>query len=157
MGTCPSTGFRHNCDRSSSTSPRRQVEMCNYSVICLLAFLAQAFAGEVTVDHVDDLQDLDDTAVGMPSFLEREWGESAPARLVMVKAKVKAMKAAPAAMKAMKAAPKAKAKKAVPMKASKKAELQGELSFTQLALYGLVAAGAFSFGFGFRCKSLGVE
>merc|ERR1712151_353877 len=109
-------------------------------------------------DHVDDLQDLDDTTVGMPSFLEREWGESAPARLAMVKAKVKAMKAAPAAMKAMKAAPKAKAKKAAPMKASKKAELsQGELSFTQLALYVLVAAGAFSFGFGFRCKSLGVE
>merc|ERR1719254_114074 len=66
----------------------------------------------------------------------------------MVKAKVKAMKVAP----------KAKAKKAAPMKASKKAELlQGDLSFTQLALYGLVAAGAFSFGFGFRCKSLGVE
>merc|ERR1712115_508505 len=108
---------------------------------------AKAYAGE---------QDLDDATVGMPSFLEnREWMEAAPARLAMVKAKVKAMKAAP---KAMKVAPKAKAKKAAPMKASKKAELlQGGLSFTQLALYGLVAAGAFSFGFGFRCKSLGIE
>merc|ERR1719401_339475 len=76
----------------------------------------------------------------------------------MVKAKVKAMKAAPKAVKAMKVAPKAMAKKAAPMKASKKAELlQGDLSFAQLALYGLVAAGAFSFGFGLRCKSLGVE
>merc|ERR1712151_1178186 len=128
----------------------RKVNMFNYGFLGLLAFLSQAIA-----------QDLDDTTVGMPSFWENreglEWAESAPARLALVKAKVKAMKAAPAAMKAMKAAPKAKAKKAAPMKASKKAELQGELSFTQLALYGLVAAGAFSFGFGFRCKSLGVE
>jgi len=132
--------------------------MRNYSVIGLLALLAQAFAGDVEADHIDNVQDLDDTTVGMPSFLEREWSEAAPARLAMVKAKVKAMKAAPTAMKAMKAAPKAKAKKAAPMKASKKVELsQGGLSFTQLALYSLVAAGAFSFGFGFRCKSLGLE
>merc|ERR1719277_1578622 len=68
--------------------------------------------------------------------------------------KVKAMKA----MKAMKAAPKAKAKKAAPMKASKKAELlQEDLPFTQMVLYVLVAAGAFTFGLRFRCKSLGVE
>merc|ERR1739845_211441 len=109
-------------------------------------------AGEVTVGNSVDVQDLDDTTVGMPSFWENreglEWAESAPARLAMVKAK--AMKAA-----AMKAAPKAKAKKAAPkkaaMKASKKAELvQGESFFTQVALYGLVAAGSFSFGFFFR-------
>merc|ERR1712224_803456 len=73
--------------------------------------------------------------------------------------KVKAMKAveattaAPAVMKAVKAM---KAMKA--MKASKKAELfQGDMPFTLLALYGLVAAGAFTFGLRFRCKSLGVE
>merc|ERR1712187_987303 len=90
--------------------------------------------------------------VGMPSFWEdREWAESAPARLVMVKAK--AMKAA-----AMKAAPKKAAMKAAPkkaaMKVSKKAELlQGDLSFTQVALYGLVAVGSFSLGLFFRRKS----
>merc|ERR1712217_462078 len=92
------------------------------------AFLAQAVA-----------QDLDDTTVGMPSFWEKreglEWAESAPARLAMVKAK---------AMKA----------KAAAMKVSKKAELmQGESFFTQVALYGLVAAGSFSLGFFFRRKS----
>merc|ERR1712048_534233 len=97
--------------------------------------------------YAADVQDLDETTVGMPSLLEeQEWIESAPARLAMAK-KVKAMKAAPKAMKAMKA-----------MKASKKAELlQGELPLTQLALYGLVAAGAFTFGLRFRCKSLGIE
>merc|ERR1719401_1378979 len=78
--------------------------------------------------------------------------------------KLKAMRAAPKAMKeAMKVAPKAKAamkvaSKPTPMKASKKAELlHGEWSFTLLAVYGLVAVGAFSFGFRFRCKSLGIE
>merc|ERR1712187_977293 len=90
--------------------------------------------------------------VGMPSFCEdREWADLAPARLAMVKAK--AMKAA-----AMKAAPKKAAMKAAPkkaaMKASKKAELlQGHLSFTQVALCGLVAAGSFSLGLFFRRKS----
>merc|ERR1712187_362185 len=109
-------------------------------VLGLLAFLAQAVA-----------QDLDDTTVGMPSFWENreglEWAESAPARLAMVKAK--AMKAAPKPKAAMKVAPKKAA-----MKVSKKAELmQGESFFTQVALYGLVAAGSFSLGFFFRRKS----
>merc|ERR1712151_872509 len=83
-----------------------------------------------------------------------EWAESAPARLAMVKAK--AMKAKAAAMKAApkpKAAMKAAPKKAA-MKVSKKAELmQGESFFTQVPLYGLVAAGSFSLGFFFRRKS----
>jgi len=125
---------------------KRKVNMFNYGVFGLLAFLAQAIA-----------QDLDDTTVGMPSFWENreglEWAESAPARLAMVKAKAMKAKAA-----AMKAAPKAKAKKAAPkkaaMKVSKKAELvQGESFFTQVALYGLVAAGSFSLGLFFRRKS----
>merc|ERR1712187_131864 len=125
----------------------RKVNMFNFGVLGLLAFLAQAVA-----------QDLDDTTVGMPSFWENreglEWAESAPARLAMVKAK--AMKAKAAAMKAApkpKAAMKAAPKKAA-MKVSKKAELlQGESFFTQVALYGLVAAGSFSLGFFFRRKS----
>merc|ERR1712190_188881 len=118
------------------------------SLIGLLALLVQAYAGEMTASQSTEVQDLDDTTVGMPSFWEeREWAESAPARLAMAK-KLKAMKAAPKAMKeAMKAAPKAKAamkvaSKPAPMKASKKAELlQGEGSFTLLAVYGLVAVG----------------
>merc|ERR1712050_486684 len=117
----------------------RKVNMFNYGVFGLLAFLAQAIA-----------QDLDDTTVGMPSFWENreglEWAESAPARLAMVKAKAMKAKAA-----AMKAAPKPKAAMKV---APKKAELlQGESFFTQVALYGLVAAGSFSLGFFFRRKS----
>merc|ERR1712014_282849 len=60
--------------------------------------------------------------------------------------KAKAMKAKAAAMKA--------APKKAAMKVSKKAELmQGESFFTQMALYGLVAAGSFSLGFFFRRKS----
>merc|ERR1712187_1025886 len=123
---------------------KRKVNMFNYGVFGLLAFLAQAIA-----------QDLDDTTVGMPSFWENreglEWAESAPARLAMVKAKAMkaaAMKAAPKPKAAMKAAPKKAA-----MKASKKAELmQGESFVTQVALYGLVAAGSFSLGFFVRRK-----
>merc|ERR1712050_295963 len=125
----------------------RKVNMFNYGVLGLLAFLTQAVA-----------QDLDGTTVGMPSFWENreglEWAESAPARLAMVKAK--AMKAKAATMKAApkpKAAMKAAPKKAA-MKVSKKAELmQGESFFTQVALYGLVAAGSFSFGLFFRRQS----
>merc|ERR1712014_316192 len=52
-----------------------------------------------TFDDAQDVQDLDDTTVGMPSFWEeraleereawQDWMESAPGRLAMVEAKVK--------------------------------------------------------------------
>merc|ERR1712187_1063633 len=138
--------FNRSHFSSDELTPKRKVNMFNYGVLGLNAFLAQAIA-----------QDLDDTTVGMPSFWENreglEWAESAPARLAMVKAK--AMKAKAAAMKVApkpKAAMKAAPKKAA-MKVSKKTELmQGESLVAQVALYGLVAAGSFSLGFFVRRK-----